>query len=161
MYLLKSFTGHFFLFFIVAGSAPDISSLMPNISIESVMINDTHCENIYLCDIEPLSEQLLYEIRWFLTPNLGQDKLIHQSYFIQYESKDDFRLATILREDQLLDNNVPKSEFTVSAQMLDRDNAETPDTWFRSKNKCIFSIIFNFVVFINEWVYVRILIFGN
>ena len=132
--------------FIVAGSSPDISSLMPNITTERIMISDTHCENIYFCNIEPLSEQLLYEIRWFLIPSVGQDKLVHKSYFIQYESKEAFQLATSLREEHLRDDNVQSTEFTVSAHMSVGDYAETSDTWFRSLYIVYFSINFYFVV---------------
>jgi len=133
--------------FIVAGSSPDISSLMPNITTERIMISDTHCENIYFCDIESPSEQLLYEIRWFLIPNVGQDKLtVHKSYFIQYESKEAFRLATSLREEHFCHDYVQNTEFTVSAQMSVGDYAETSDTWFRSLYIVYFSINFYFVV---------------
>jgi len=80
------------------------------------MVNDTWGENIYYCDIQPLSEPLLYQIEWTLTSKLSRDRFLRQSDFIQYN--DGFRQATSLEEQTLRDNNVTKIGYTVSYQSV-------------------------------------------
>jgi len=80
------------------------------------MVNDTWGENIYYCDIQPLSEPLLYQIEWSLTSKLSLYRFLRQSDFIQYD--DSFRQATSLEEQTLRDNNVTKIGYTVSNQSV-------------------------------------------
>jgi len=75
-------------------------------------------ENIYYCDIRPLSGQsLLYQIEWSLTSKLSIDQLLRISEFVEYTTPTSFRNITALREQNLLDINVTKIGYTVSKML--------------------------------------------
>jgi len=99
-------------------SAPDISSLRPDITADIIMVNKSNGENIYFCDVKSYTESLLYQIEWTLSTVPSDAKIVHQSDFIQYESKEAFRLATSLREQHLRDNNITKIGYTVSKHLM-------------------------------------------
>jgi len=99
-------------------SAPDISSLRPDITADIIMINKSNGENIYFCDLESYTESLLYQIEWTLTPLPSDAQILHQSDLIRYESKEAFRLAASLREHHLRDNNITKFGYTVSKHLM-------------------------------------------
>jgi len=90
-----------------------ITLLRPIIIADAIMVNSSWGENIYYCDLQPLSEPL-YQVEWTLTRAGIRERFLSESDFIQHESRDAFRQATALREHTLRNNNVTQIGYTVS-----------------------------------------------
>ncbi|KAH3862953.1 hypothetical protein DPMN_025928 [Dreissena polymorpha] len=86
---------------IFIGTAPDISNLQLSINVEVKRPIDDNELQVY-CDFNPSANtDYYYKVAWAMSQNSISTHELHLSERVQYLSKNDFRLKTMMTEKHL------------------------------------------------------------